>query len=48
MRNGQAYQRKNEKFSVFEEKKFGKIGSCYVYFVLHILYVFLFRHLFYV
>jgi len=27
MRNGQAYQRKKEKFSVSEEKKFGKINS---------------------
>ena len=27
MRNGQAYQRKTEKFSVSEEKKFGKIDS---------------------
>ena len=27
MRNGQAYQQKTEKFSVSEEKKFGKIDS---------------------
>ena len=27
MRNGQAYQRKTEKFFVSEEKKFGKIDS---------------------
>ena len=27
MRNGQAYQRKTEKFSISEEKKFGKIDS---------------------
>ena len=27
MRNGQAYQQKTEKFSVYEEKKFGKIDS---------------------
>ena len=27
MRNGQAYQQKMEKFSVSEEKKFGKIDS---------------------
>ena len=27
MRNGQAYQRKTEKFFVYEEKKFGKIDS---------------------
>ena len=28
MINGQAYQRKTEKFFVSEEKKFGRIGSC--------------------
>ena len=27
MRNGQAYQRKTEKFFVYEEKKFGRIDS---------------------
>ena len=27
MRNGQAYQRKTEKFSISKEKKFGKIDS---------------------
>ena len=30
MRNGQAYQQKTEKFSVSEEKKFGKIDSSVV------------------
>ena len=33
MRNGQAYQRKTEKFFVYEEKKFGRIDSRTSFFV---------------
>ena len=40
MRNGQAYQRKTEKFFVYEEKKFGRIDSRKYEFVVKLTSVF--------